>query len=725
MKINLISIRSNCFLNVAIQALWHLGPFRYELQNFIKNPPTESKAKIMPALCKLFYDYENAVDSVLPPTELRNALSSISDRFQIGSIADSNEALDVILDQLHEEHEYGCVAAPGIDKQKSSCCISHKVFGAMMMEQTICSSCRTIAEPAPDYRFIHNFYATELIELGKEHFLKKLGLPYNFGKLLNKCVQVPPRECPSIDDKQRLNKNPNAPAYVYCTGKAKVRTFCLEQPMGLALSVSWSQEYESSETIRDFLSLVSYTLKLSDVYDATIGKTTTLEGDNYLFRGLICYYGRHYVSIFQEYSFGEPKFLLFDDQNIRSIGSWSAVKKECIRGRYQPVLLLYERENFESLSVASSAESSSSSSSATGKKGLFSFMSGRKNASTDSSPKDSDSTNSPRKEGTLMKLTRTVTNAFLKKLSDEDDDLRKTFAQTILEVEPTPPAETTIDVMVFSEIFDGRKLIGISFEQIGSHIIALDFNKHPITHGSLPAEKTGQILLFDELIGVNDVLFVEGDANLNWSVLDKFNPNKTGETFIKFKMRRHANVEHLKQQAALKPSSTLSNVSTLKANLPVNEAPVNIIPNLKADSSKPITLNKSEVSSRSLVYTVLIVPESVDGKCQVGLFMEKVNEKLIVADFPRNAVTGEPLPAERCGKIQIMDHLVRVDDIVLPKDNAKEAWNIMTGRFGLPSASENGLKLSFKSRYLKEAFFTCPNTTCNFEITVQKEEREV
>jgi len=49
----------------------------------------------------------------------------------------------------------------------------------------------------------------------------------------------------------------------------------------------------------------------------------------------------------------------------------------------------------------------------------------------------------------------------------------------------------------------------------------------------------------------------------------------------------------------------------------------------------------------------------------------------------------------------------------------------MTRQFGLPSASEHGLKLSFKSRYKKEAFFTCPNSTCKSEITIQNEEREV
>ena len=47
------------------------------------------------------------------------------------------------------------------------------------------------------------------------------------------------------------------------------------------------------------------------------------KGPSYVFRGLVCYYGLHYVSIFQEHHQDEDKpvqFLLFDDNNVRLIG---------------------------------------------------------------------------------------------------------------------------------------------------------------------------------------------------------------------------------------------------------------------------------------------------------------------------------------------------------------------------------------------------------------------
>jgi hypothetical protein len=88
--------QNNCFLNVTIQAFWHLGPFRVELLRLVNNPP--KSGKLMPALCKLFFDYEFAELTVIPPDELRSVLSSLSDRFELGSIADSNEASELILE---------------------------------------------------------------------------------------------------------------------------------------------------------------------------------------------------------------------------------------------------------------------------------------------------------------------------------------------------------------------------------------------------------------------------------------------------------------------------------------------------------------------------------------------------------------------------------------------------------------------------------------------------
>jgi hypothetical protein len=119
---------NNCFLNVTIQALWHLGPFRIELQKLIGRPSYGLKnGGLLQTLCNLFTQYEFAEQSVLPPTELRESLSSLSGEFQLGKIADANEVLDYILQHIHDESEEKC---PEHHK-----CLSHAVFGGGVMEQ--------------------------------------------------------------------------------------------------------------------------------------------------------------------------------------------------------------------------------------------------------------------------------------------------------------------------------------------------------------------------------------------------------------------------------------------------------------------------------------------------------------------------------------------------------------------------------------------------------------
>jgi hypothetical protein len=143
-----------------------LGPFRVELKRFLVNAdnqleegttavasPGFNSNSILSAVSNLFVQYEFAEMSTLPPTELRNMLNKLTDRlscrhsfgyrrlclefvinrFSIGDIADSNEALDAILQRIHTEDE----TCP--EKHK---CLSHTVFGGCILEQSTCQSCR-------------------------------------------------------------------------------------------------------------------------------------------------------------------------------------------------------------------------------------------------------------------------------------------------------------------------------------------------------------------------------------------------------------------------------------------------------------------------------------------------------------------------------------------------------------------------------------------------------
>jgi len=58
-------------------------------------------------------------------------------------------------------------------------------------------------------------------------------------------------------------------------------------------------------------------------------------------RGMICYYGRHYVACF--YSEEQRQWLSFDDIRVHSVGAeWSDAVAHCSKSRYQPLLLFYQ-----------------------------------------------------------------------------------------------------------------------------------------------------------------------------------------------------------------------------------------------------------------------------------------------------------------------------------------------------------------------------------------------
>eukprot|EP01031_Cornospumella_fuschlensis_P027135 gene27135-32779_t len=387
---------NNCFLNVTIQLLWQLGPFRTHLLQFSSMLPEsylldDNKHNMILSLCRIFALYQQSSDQVLPIEELRVFLSTLSNKFLVGQIADSNEALDCILQQLHAELSVICP-----EKFK---CLSHFVFGGMTLEQIICRECGATSEPAVRNNFLLYFQAMEMIgEIKSLHtsapslfksFATLLNPPntrgsavnqdsnsvyqmqksVQFGKMLKKCMMsVGNRQCPDTSSGTNSTDPNGQPcaARPACQGIGNVFFFTLEPPLALALSLSWpSTSKQEKDNLTCLYDMIAMRLYLHDIFSDDIhanaqqSDTTNgarREGPSYMFRGLVCYYGLHYVSIFHilqndSRTPGSPKrpdemvYYLFDDYKVKSIGStWEDVIRFCISNCYQPVLLLYELE---------------------------------------------------------------------------------------------------------------------------------------------------------------------------------------------------------------------------------------------------------------------------------------------------------------------------------------------------------------------------------------------
>eukprot|EP00981_Chlorochromonas_danica_P004666 scaffold926_cov166-Ochromonas_danica.AAC.7 len=398
--------------------------------------------------------------------ELRQSLGRLSEKFSLGAIADATEALDAILQRIHQELEAIC--------PERCKCLAHATFGGMILEQIICRECGATSEPAVRTNFLLYFQATELIEEGRKQQISLLPLSQSnnnnnngtpqkaafpryaypnmhrlswnnnnnnnsgnnsnsslssssssssnsvnnlkksiqFGRLLKSCMMsLGDRSCPSLDDnpikakasskssKLDESKDDSGPRKTPqplrpCGGKASVFFFSLESPLALALALSWNESRQSKEDLYLFYSLLSDRIFLDDLFSDDINtgnlhlppvyrcvpdpsrstKSSSSSqtngqmcdipsrgGPSYIFRGLVAYYGSHYVSFFQVQSSSNKKdgksdlleqseekleelYYLFDDQRVRPIGQWNDVVALCLASLYQPVLLLYELE---------------------------------------------------------------------------------------------------------------------------------------------------------------------------------------------------------------------------------------------------------------------------------------------------------------------------------------------------------------------------------------------
>ena len=269
--------------------------------------------------------------------------------FVVGNIADANEALGVILHRLHEE----CFSCDPIEHP----CITHRIFGVQTLEQIYCIDCGSSSEPTCRESFTHLVYASELLQ--KAAYSTSLQQTTSFGKLLSyslKSTSASILECPTE----------------LCRGRGIMQSHLLNNPIVLAICITWTSSQEDIATLQALLDIITEQLSTEDMFTTVLSTTseftpttttnTTTSTPSrehlYVFRGMVCYYGLHYIAIFQDHTSTSTKtYSLFDDAHIRHIGTWSAVKIECIKSHYQPVLLLYEREEQELVGTDSSTQS--------------------------------------------------------------------------------------------------------------------------------------------------------------------------------------------------------------------------------------------------------------------------------------------------------------------------------------------------------------------------------
>ncbi|XP_029420978.1 inactive ubiquitin carboxyl-terminal hydrolase 54 isoform X2 [Nannospalax galili] len=311
--------QNSCFLNSALQVLWHLDIFRRSFRQLTTHRCMGDSC-IFCALKGIFNQFQCSSEKVLPSDTLRSALAKTfqdEQRFQLGIMDDAAECFENLLMRIHfhiadESKEDICTAQH---------CISHQKFAMTLFEQCVCTSCGATSDPLPFIQMVHYISTTSLCNQAICMLEKReKPSPSMFGELLqNASTMGDLRNCPSN-----------------CGERIRIRRVLMNAPQIITIGLVWDSDH--SDLAEDVIHSLGTCLKLGDLF-FRVTDDRAKQSELYLV-GMICYYGKHYSTFFFQTKI--RKWMYFDDAHVKEIGpKWKDVVTKCIKGHYQPLLLLY------------------------------------------------------------------------------------------------------------------------------------------------------------------------------------------------------------------------------------------------------------------------------------------------------------------------------------------------------------------------------------------------
>ncbi|XP_028278587.1 inactive ubiquitin carboxyl-terminal hydrolase 54a [Parambassis ranga] len=310
--------QNSCFLNSALQVLWHLDIFRRSFRQLTTHKCMEDSC-IFCALKSIFAQFQYSSEKVLPSDALRSALAKTyqdEQRFQLGIMDDAAECFENILMRIHfhisdETKEDICTARH---------CIPHQKFAMMLFEQCVCSSCGASSDPLPFIQMVHYISTTSLCNQAVKMLeSREKATPGMFGELLRNASMGDLRSCPS-----------------QCGQQLRMARVLLNSPEIITIGLVWDSDH--SDLAEDVIHTLGTCLHLGDLF-YRVTEEKARQAELYLV-GMVCYYGKHYSTFFFQTKI--RRWMYFDDAHVKEIGpKWKDVVSRCIKGHYQPLLLLY------------------------------------------------------------------------------------------------------------------------------------------------------------------------------------------------------------------------------------------------------------------------------------------------------------------------------------------------------------------------------------------------
>ncbi|KAM9831197.1 ubiquitin carboxyl-terminal hydrolase 54 [Neosynchiropus ocellatus] len=311
--------QNSCFLNSALQVLWHLDIFRRSFRQLTTHKCMEDSC-IFCALKSIFAQFQFSSERVLPSDALRSALAKTfqdEQRFQLGIMDDAAECFENLLMRIHfhisaESREDICTAKH---------CIPHQKFAMTLFEQCVCNSCGATSDPLPFIQMVHYISTTSLCNQAVRMLeCREKPTPDMFGELLRNASNMGDlRNCPSN-----------------CGEMLRIRRVLMNSPEIVSIGLVWDSDH--SDLAEDVIHSLGTCLRLGDLF-YRVTEERARQAELYLV-GMVCYYGKHYSTFFFQTKI--RKWMYFDDAHVKEIGpKWKDVVSRCIKGHYQPLLLLY------------------------------------------------------------------------------------------------------------------------------------------------------------------------------------------------------------------------------------------------------------------------------------------------------------------------------------------------------------------------------------------------
>ena len=310
---------NNCFLNCAVQAIWNLDHFRASFVVINKHQCADISC-IFCSLLTLAAHYQFHEQGPVTPDVLRNALAKSyesDNRFQIGFMEDAAECFEGILHNLHISLSDSSAESLCISEK----CISHRLFSMTLVEQDRCV-CKASSEPLTFDQFI--FY-TSVTSLTDRHTSDP---SLTFATLLQQSTSSS-KPCPAPEGEQ-------------CTGTGKLEVSLLEKPDVFCVGLAWPNSQVDSALIKKLTDCIELELDLDELFVNVAARRSNV----FRLVGIMVYYGMHYFTFF--FHSGVKKWLLYDDACVKEVGTtWDSVKKMLVKGKYQPLVLLYSNPSPE------------------------------------------------------------------------------------------------------------------------------------------------------------------------------------------------------------------------------------------------------------------------------------------------------------------------------------------------------------------------------------------